>query len=407
MQDTELFQMALGLLPPWLVERCSFDPEGKQLDIHIDFSRGGEFACPECGRPACKAYDTLNKVWRHLNFFEHVTYLHVRTPRVECPDCGVKLVPVPWAREGSGFTLLFEAFLMAMAKEMPVNAIARLVGEHDTRIWRVLYHYVEEARSEQDYSEVCRIGMDETSSKRGHNYITVFVDMDKSKVLFATPGKDAATLTAFKDDLEAHGGEAEDIKQACCDMSPAYIHGIEETFANASITFDKFHILKVINEAVDEVRRMEQKTRPELKKTRFAWLKNPRNLTVKQRGIIEDLNVPKLNLKTAKGYQIKLTFQQLYEQPREHAEEFLKRWYFWVTHSRLQPMVAAARTIKRHWAGILAWFESGITNGVLEGINSLIQAAKAKARGYRSIRNLITIVYLIAGKLDLSVTHTH
>ncbi len=407
MRDTDLFQMALGLFPPWLVERCEFDPKKKQLDIYIDFSRGGEFSCPECGRPGCKAYDTLNKVWRHLNFFEHVTYLHVRTPRVECPDCGVKLVPVPWAREASGFTLLFEAFLMAMAKEMPVNAIARLVGEHDTRIWRVLHHYVEEARSKQDYSQVCKVGMDETSSKRGHNYITVFVDMDKSKVLFATPGKDAATVTAFKGDLEAHGGDVGNITQTCCDMSPAYIRGIEDTFKDAAITFDKFHILKLINEGLDEVRRMEQKERPELKKTRYAWLKNPQNLTVKQRGMIEELNVPKRNLKTAKGYQIKLTFQELYEQPREQAEQFLKRWYFWVTHSRLQPMIAAARTIKHHWAGILAWFESGITNGVLEGINSLIQAAKAKARGYRSTRNLITVVYLIAGKLDFSVTHTH
>ena len=406
MQDTDLFQMALGLFPPWLVERCTFDPEQKQLDIYIDFSRGGEFACPECGRPGCKAYDTVNKVWRHLNFFQYVTYLHVRTPRVECPDCGIKQVPLPWAREGSGFTLLFEAFIMAMAKEMPVNAIARLVDEHDTRIWRILHHYVEQARREQDYSRVCTVGMDETSSKRGHNYITVFVDMDRSKVLFATPGKDAATLTAFKEDLEAHGGDAGKVKRACCDMSPAFIRSIEDVFENATITFDKFHIMKVINEALDEVRRIEQKTRPELKKTRFAWLKNPQNLTVKQQGIIEDLNVPKLNLKTAKGYQIKLTFQELYDQPRDQAEEFLKRWYFWATHSRLQPMIEAARTIKRHWEGVLGWFESGITNGVLEGINSLIQAAKAKARGYRSTKNLITIVYLIAGKLDLSVTHT-
>ncbi len=328
----------------------------------------------------------------------------MRTPRVECPDCGIKLVSVPWAREASGFTLLFEAFIMAMAKEMPVNAIARLVGEHDTRIWRILTHYVEKARGEQDYSQVSTIGVDETSSKRGHNYITVFVDMDRSKVLFATPGKDAATLKAFKDDLEAHGGCADQIKQACCDMSQAFIRGIEDTFENSSITFDKFHIVKVINEALDEVRRIEQKTRPELKKTRYAWLKNPKNLTVKQQAVIETLNVPKLNLKTAKGYQIKLTFQELYYQPKHEAEKFLKRWYFWATHSRLQPMIEAARTIKRHWDGVLAWFESGITNGVLEGINSLIQAAKAKARGYRSTRNLITMVYLIAGKLNLHPT---
>ena len=401
MKDTDLFQMALSLLPPWLVESCTFDPKAKQLDIYLNFSRGGEFPCPECGRPDCKAYDTQDKVWRHLNFFEHVTYLHVRTPRVDCPDCGVKQVPVPWAREGSGFTLLFEAYIMAMAKEMPVNAIARLVGEHDTRIWRILHHYVEKARSEQDYSQVDKVGMDETSSKRGHNYITIFVDMDRSKVLFATPGKDAATLTAFKEDLMAHGGHPENIKQACCDMSPAFIRGIEDTFENSSITFDKFHCVKVINRALDEVRRIEQKTRPELKKTRFVWLKNPTNLTVKQQGVIETLNVPKLNLKTAKGYQIKLTFQELYDQSKEKAQEFLKKWYFWATHSRLQPMIKAARTIKRHWDGVLAWFDSGLTNGVLEGINSLIQAAKAKARGYRSDRNMITILYLIAGKLNL------
>jgi transposase len=397
--------LALGLIPPWLVESCVFDPEKKRLDIYIDFSRGGEFPCPACSRMNCKGYDTVDKVWRHLNFFEHVAFLHVRTPRVKCPECGVKQVPVPWAREGSGFTLLFEAFIMAMAKEMPVNAIARLVGEYDTRIWRILHHYVEQARSEQDYSGVSKVGVDETSSRRGHNYISVFVDMDRSKVLFATPGKDSATVTAFKSDLEAHGGHPENIKQACCDMSPAFIRGIEDTFEGSTITFDRFHIVKIINEAVDEVRRQEQKIRPELKKTRFAWLKNPSNLTAKQKTVIETLNVKTLNLKTAKAYQIKLTFQDLYDQPKEEAGAFLKRWYFWATHSRLQPMIDAARTIKRHWDGVLRWFESGMTNGILEGINSLIQAAKAKARGYRSDRNFITIVYLIAGKLNLDVTH--
>jgi transposase len=405
MQDRDLFQLALGLAPPWLVERCEFDPEEKRLDIFIDFTRGGEFGCPECGRTDCKAYDTQNRIWRHLNFFEHVTYFHVRTPRVECPDCGVKMVAAPWAREAGGFTLLFEAFILALVREMPVNAVAGLVGEHDTRIWRILHHYVERARGEQDYSTITKIGLDETSSKRGHNYITLFVDMDRSKVLFVTPGKDAATLTAFKDDLEAHGGTAGQIEQVCCDMSPAFIRGIEDTFPGSSITFDKFHVMKIINEAVDEVRRTEQKTRLELKKTRCGWLKNPENLGKQLKAVIDRLNVKKMNLKTSRAYQIKLTFQDFYDQARKNAEAFLKRWYFWATHSRLQPVIDAGRTIKRHWDGVLQWFESRINNGVLEGINSLIQAAKAKARGYRSTRNLITVVYLIAGKLYLRVTH--
>ena len=292
---------------------------------------------------------------------------------------------------------------MSLAKEMTVNAISRLVNEHDTRLWRILHHYVESARNEQDYSKVEEIGIDETSSKRGHNYITVFVDMAQSKVLFATPGKDAGTLVAFKKDLKAHGGKPKQIKEACCDMSPAFISGIEDTLKKAEITFDKFHVMKIINEAVDQVRREEQKDRPELKKSRYVWLKNPENLTLKQQTLFESLNVKQLNLKTARAYQIRLNFQELYNQPGVLAEPFLKKWYFWATHSRLQPMIDAARTIKNHWHGVLRWFDTGISNGILEGINSLIQAAKAKARGYRSDRNLITVVYLIAGKLDMKL----
>jgi len=403
MKDTELLQVALGLVPPWMVKDCVFEVKEKQLDIQIDFSRGGSFTCPVCGRCGCKAYDTKVKRWRHLNFFEHVTYLHVRTPRIKCPSCGVKVVSVPWAREGSGFTLMFEAFVMVLAKEMPINAIARLVGEEDTRIWRILHHHVEEARSDQDYSEVRQIGVDETASKRGHNYISVFVDMDSSKVLFSTEGKDAKTLNAFGEDLEAHGGHADQIKEVCCDMSPAFISGIEGTFEQAAITFDKFHLVKIVNQAVDEVRRQEQRDRPELIKTRYNWLKNPENLTVKQKEEVSKLQMKTFNLKTARAYQLKLTFQEFYQQPTELAEAFLKKWYFLATHSRLQPIIDAAHTIKRHWEGVLRWMESRITNGVLEGINGLIQAAKNRARGFRSTKNLITMVYLIAGKLEFNL----
>ena len=403
MRDIDLFQMALGLMPPWFVDRSEFDADEKRLDLYLDFSRGGRFTCPGCGRDGCAAYDSEEKTWRHLNFFQHETYLHARIPRIECPECGVKRVSVPWGRTNSGFTLLFEAFIMALAKEMPVNAIARLVNEHDTRLWRILHHYVETARSEQDYSDVEEFGVDETSSKRGHNYITTFVDMAKSKVLFATPGKDAGTLTAFEEDLKAHGGSPKQIKEVCCDMSPAFISGIEDTFQDAEITFDKFHVMKIINDAVDQVRREEQKDHPELKKSRYVWLKNPENLTLKQQAVFEGLNVKKLNLKTARAYQIKLNFQELYNQPKALAEAFLKKWYFWATHSRLQPIIDAAHTIKNHWHGVLRWFDSGISNGILEGINSLIQAAKAKARGFRSTKNLITVVYLIAGKLDMKL----
>ena len=220
----------------------------------------------------------------------------------------------------------------------------------------------------------------------------------KSKVLFATPGKGAETVEAFKEDLEAHGGKAEAIQDACCDMSPAFISGIENTFENAEITFDKFHVVKILNAAVDDVRRQEQKERPELKKTRWVWLKNEINQTDKEYEIFESLK--NMNWKTIRATHIKINFQELYAQPQEAAEEFLKKWYFWATHSRIPQIIGAAKTIKRHWAGVLRWFESRMTNGLLEGLNSLIQAAKARARGYRSTNNLITMIYIIAGKLD-------
>lgn len=403
MRDTELFQMALGLTPPWQVESSEFDPERKRLDIMIDFPRGGMFTCPECGKKELKAYDTELKYWRHLNFFQHEAYLTARVPRVKCNQCGIRLVNVPWARSGSGFTLLFEAMVMTLAKAMPVKTIASFVNEHDTRLWRTIHHYVDKGHSEADYSDVKEVGFDETSSKRGHDYVSLFVDLEGPRILFATEGKDSSTVARFKQDLVDHGGSEENIKQMCCDMSPAFIKGAREQFPEAELTFDKFHIMKIINDAVDQVRRQEQKERPELTRSRYVWLKNPGNLTQAQANTLEDLTVKKLNLKTSRAYHLRLNFQELFNQPAYAAEAFLKKWFFWATHSRLQPMIDAAYTVKRHWDGVLQWFKSQINNGILEGINSLIQAAKARARGYRTTKNLIAMIYLIGGKLNLGL----
>ena len=401
MNEVELFQMALGLADPWRVVRSSFDVEKSQLDIKIDFPRGSRFRCPVCGE-LCAAYDTSDKTWRHLSFFQHEAYLHARVPRVKCDACGVKQIGVPWAREDSGFTLLFEAFIMSMVKVMPVNNVAEKVNEHDTRLWRIVLHYVEKARDRSVFSDVIRAAFDETSARKGHNYVTLFSDLDTRRVIFVADGKDSSTVEAFAADLKAHGGDPEAITEVCIDMSGAFIKGTAEHLPNAQITFDKFHAVKIVNDAVDQVRRGEQKTRPELKKTRYIWLKNSTNLTQPQQETLGNLS--KSNLKTARAYQMRLTFQDLYSQPnRADGEAFLKKWYFWMTHSRLQPMIDAAKTVKRHWDGILRWFDSKIANGFSEGINSLIQAAKAKARGYRSTRNLKAMIYLIAGKLELQL----
>ena len=188
------------------------------------------------------------------------------------------------------------------------------------------------------------------------------------------------------------------VRWACA----AFIAGTAAHLPQAEITFDRFHIVKILNAAVDAVRRDEQKSRPELTRTRYLWLKNDTSLSGSQREKRDSL--AKNHPKTARAWQIRLTFQAFYQQPsRDAAEAFLKKWYFWATHSRLPPIIDAARTLKRHWNGILRWHESKIANGILEGINSLVQAAKAKARGYRSSRNLKAMIYLIAGRLELAL----
>ena len=401
MRDTDLFQMALSLVPPWMVKRSAFDATAKRLDIYLDFGKGSRFPCSECGEPDCPAYDTEEKTWRHLNFFQHEAFLHARVPRVTCKGCGVKQVSVPWARPGSGFTLLFEALVMVMVRAMTVAETGQMVDEWDTRLWRIIHHYVDEARGRADYSDVTRVAFDETAARRGHNYVSLFIDLDCRCVLFATEGKDAATVAAFATDLAAHRGNPDAVVEVCIDMSPAFIAGTAESLPKAQITFDKFHVVKLINEAVDEVRRAEQKSRAELNKSRYLWLKNPQNLSDRQRTQLESLSGS--NLKTGRAYRMRLGFQELYAQPAGEANAFLKKWYFWATHSRLPPMVEAARMVKRHWDGILRWFQSKIANGIMEAINSLVQAAKAKARGYRSMRNLKAIIYLIAGKLELAL----
>ena len=400
MRDFETFQAALGLKEPWFVADSRFDAAAKRLDIDISFAKDARFACPCCGAAKCPVYDARPLTWRHLKFWQHQTYLNARVPRVRCETCGVRKVSVPWAREGSGFTLLFEAHVMDLIPAMPVAAAARMVGEHDTRLWRIIHHYVDEARARADHGGISRVAFDETAARRGHDYVSLFVNLDRSQVLFVADGKDAATVSAFAADLTAHGGDPAEVAEVCIDMSPAFIKGTTAHLPQAEITFDKFHTVKIVNEAVDEVRREEQKSRPELKRTRYAWLRNETSLSTGQRETIDSLS--RSNLKTARAYQIRLTFQEFYQQPsRNDAETFLKKWYFWATHSRLQPMIEAARTVKRHWDGILRWHDTHIANGILEGINSLVQAAKAKARGYRSSHNLKAMIYLIAGKLEI------
>lgn len=404
MNDRDLFALALGLMKPWFVSSVELDADQKKLELSIDFERGSIFPCPECGAAGCKAYDTEQRRWRHLNFFEYETHLVARMPRVRCDQCGMRPVAAPWARPGSGFTLLFEALILTLAVHMPVRAAARMVGEHDTRIWRVLHHYVDAARQGRDDGEVRQVGIDETASRRRFHYVSLFVDLQQARVLYVAEGNKASTVQEFREDLKAHGGDPERVAEICCDMSPAFISGVEATFPQAAITFDKFHVLQLLGNAVDKTRKAEKAEHPELKGWRYALLRNPETMSDRELDFAASL-LRSSTAKTARAFHLRLAFRDFYEQPPKAAERYLTRWYNWAIRSRIPPMIEAARSIRRHWKGVLRWFVSRITNGLLEGINSLVQAAKAKARGYRSFRNLATIIYLIAGKLDLQPTH--
>ena len=407
MYDVQSFlKLVLGLDDPWFVKTTSLDQENWRLDIYIDFAKGSRFACPECGAAACPVHDTVEREWRHLNLFQYEAWIHARVPRCKCPEHGVRMVEVPWARPGSGFTLLFEGLVMFFAGMMPVAEVAETLGEHDTRIWRIVHDHVDKAVESQDLSDVTRVGVDETARRKGHRYITAFVDLDERGAVFVTGGKGKETVADFAKFLCSHGGETEQVTDFSSDLSPAFISGIGESFPEARITFDRFHIMKLMNNAVDEVRRSEQKERAELLvKTRSLWLYNPSSLTKEQQEQIERLADPKNNLKTARAWRIKLALQDIFRENAPWSSRLLMKWYKWAVRSRLEPVVNFARTVKKHWDGIVNYFKSGVSNGILEGLNSLFKAAAAKARGYRTVRNAITAYYLVAGRIKLEFTN--
>jgi len=408
MDELGLFTAALGLSGPWRVMRSEFDAEAARLDLYLGFDRGARFTCPVkgCAQGSCPVHDSVEKTWRHLDFFQHKALLHARLPRVRCPEHGVRQVSVPWARPGSGFTLLFEALVLSFAAAMPVAKVAEMTAEHDTRIWRVLEHHVHAARDQLDCSQVRRVGMDETSARKGQDYISIFADLDARRVIFATEGRSAETVARFAADLAAHGGDPQRVSDTSSDMSTAFISGIRAHLPNATMTFDRYHLAAKLGEAVDAVRRHEVATRPELKHTRWLWLKNWANLSVAQRGELHRLMRPSAQLATARALRWREDFQAFYDQDPSYAEEYLRRWCHGAKRSRLQPIKDVVTLVEKHFDGILAWHHNHLSNGLLEGINSLIQAAKARARGYRSKTKMITVVYLAAAKLQLpTLTH--
>ena len=276
MDGNEILLLGLGIQSPWQLvdQRLDIDKQPHELHLTVRAERGAKYACPECGAP-CAAHDFQDKSWRHLNFFQHHCYIHAAVPRVKCPEHGVRLVEVPWARKGSAFTLLFEQVALTLAREMPVSAAARIIEITDKRLWRIVEHYVAKAVAAFDLSAVRAVGLDETASKRGHNYVTVFIDMDRSTspVLFVTPGHGKETVKAFAVFLKTHQGHPENLLEVVCDRSGAFLRAVATHLPKAQITVDWFHIVQTFTRALDEVRKAEGRIKPLPKHVRWAVLK--------------------------------------------------------------------------------------------------------------------------------------
>jgi len=407
MEAKDVFTLGLGLQAPWKLASHRLDIEKRPHELHLEViaDRGASFPCAECGR-ACKAHDFESFTWQHLNFFQHSCFITARVPRVDCPDHGVKRASVPWARRGSGFTLLFEQAALMLVREMPVAAAARFTGVTDKRLWRVIAHYVGRAVAALDLSAVRAVGLDETASKRGHNYVTVFIDMDRrdKPVIFVTPGKGKACVAEFRAFLLEHGGEPTTVAEVVCDMSPAFLAALAQSFPNAAVTVDWFHVVQLFTTAVDAVRKAEARSRKLPKAIRWAVLKaGDRSLSNEQRIALAELESG--GFATAAAYRAKEMLRWI----RQAASPQAARWRCtrFINHigvgldpgPLLDPVRRALGTFATHLERIIARWHSSHSNARIEGLNGIFQAARARARGYRNTATYITIIYLLGAPL--------
>ena len=415
-QIESLFTTALGLQPPWHVAKVELNTSKRRIDFEVEHT-GKRAACPACGAEPELIHDRVRRSWRHLDFFQFEAWLHAEIPRVQCSGCGkTTQLPVPWAREGSGFTLLFEALSLSLCREMPVRQVASQMRVAPKRLWRRVRHYVEAARAKDDMSGVRYVGIDETSVKRGHEYITVVHDLEVKRLLFATPGRDHTTLQAFAEDMRSHGGDPLAIEHACIDMSAAYAKGIGKSLPKAQISYDRFHVVALANAAMDAVRREEMRTsatdirkavgahsKKTLRQLLWGMRKNPTSWTGAQLEAMHWLQ--RSSLKSARAWRLKQALRLVYQEAgasnsEQIAHGAMKKWLSWARRCRLEPFKRLAVTLHQHLGGVVRGMLDGRSNAYVEAMNGLLQQTKTAARGFRNIENFIAMAYLRMSKLE-------
>lgn len=399
MDSNTLFTQALGLGDKWKVVNSQMDIENRELRLTLDFMAGTKFTCPKC-KQLCAVYDTENKEWRHLDFWQHRTRLQARVPRVSCSEHGVLQTEVPWARAGSGFTLMMEGMILLLAEQMSVAAAARLLRTTDKRLWRVIDHYVMAAHRGKDWSKVQKILVDETSSRRGHRYVTNVIDAESKDLLMMIKDRGTEALGEFASAMFDHEAKPEQITAVVMDMSPAYIAGTAKYFSKARVVFDAFHIMQMAGKALDDVRKELARKGEDMRGALWALRGNAWTRTEKHKQRRDQLiaTYPKL------GRAIMLR-ELLQDVLAGNEHERLYDWLAWADRSRLSPFQALSKTLKRHLDGVLAYMETRLSNGVMEAVNGLLQLAKRIARGFRNFYYFRLAAYLKVGGLNLKTPH--
>jgi len=402
MRDSELYEKILGLFEPWHVEDVTIDKVAEVIVIRVGLRGAVVLACPECEQPM-PGYDSRRRRWRHLDTCQYKTIIEADVPRGECGRHGVRQIRVPWAEDRSQFTALFERLVIDWVKTASQTAVAEQFGMSWDEVHGIMERAVARGLARRKERVIASIGVDEKSFQRRHEFVTVVCDLKEGTVLHVGDDRKKETLdTFFKDLMPA---QREGIESVAMDMWEPYVESVREHLPFATIVFDKFHIVRHLNDAVDQIRRREHAALMEqgddrLKRTKYSWLRNPANFT--RKGWSDFAPIRESRLKTARGWAIKETILDLwgYIYPGA-AERFFKSWYRWAIRSRLEPIRKVARMLKARLPNILSYLTYPITNAVTEGINSKIQWIKYTARGFRNRRSFRTAILFHCGGLDL------
>ena len=397
---------SLGLIEPWYIERASFDAEEMAVRIYVGIRKTVAIACPVCGCETKRnGYEKNERIWRHGDCLFYPCYVHCRRPKVLCPNCGTKQVNAPFERKNSRFTLLFEGYAMLILADAPIAKAAEWLRCDEKSLTKILRYWVNKAVDGMDLSEIAQLSIDETSFKRGHKYVTLVIDAVRRRVIDVEEGRGKETVELFAEKLSTKGGCPENVTTVTSDMSKTYLPAIEENFPNAENIIDKFHVKKVLIDALDEVRKSEQKTatdKKELFRGRRIFMIPETKLSSDQAVKLAEMS--KRYPQTGRAYRIVAGLDDFYaSRTVDEGEKAFSSLYSWMRRCRLKPMKEAAETLMRHKDKILAYFKNRLTNAICEGINSMIQAAKRKARGFHTFEGYASMIYLVAGKLQLAV----